>query len=89
MPNQGHWGIFRATVNLFNSLLVQVSTTAARDSVLGDTGRMHISTDDQKVSRDSGSAWVTIIDADPATGVAGLRTLGTGAQQASAGNHTH
>lgn len=32
--------------------------------------------------------WATI-PADPAAGTAGLRTLGAGAQQAAAGNHTH
>lgn len=41
---------------------------------------------------DTGSSWATIgapADADPAGNVPGLRTLGSGAQQAAPGSHSH
>lgn len=50
-------------------------------------------TTDQLLSKNSATnfdtGWSNPPASDPAVGVAGLRTLGTGAQQAAAGNHTH
>lgn len=97
MANQGHWTnttepdskADEGTLNLLNSMLLQSGLDAAKDSTLGDTGRIFIATDTPKFYRDSGVAWVLVIDLDPAAGTAGLRTLGTGAQQAAAGNHVH
>lgn len=90
MANQGHWtNGDQATVNLMNSMLVQEGLDASKDGSFGDTGRMFIATDTYKVYRESGAAWVVIIDTDPAVGAAGLRTLGSGAQQAAPGNHSH
>jgi hypothetical protein len=97
MANQGHWTNSsepssrpdQGTLNLMNSMLVQLATDSSKDGTLGDTGRVFFGSDTKKVYRDSGSAWVVIIETDPATGTAGLRTLGTGSAQAAAGNHTH
>ena len=97
MANQGPWGNTtepssrsdQATVDDMNRMLVQVGVDASKDGTLGDTGRIFIASDTYKVYRDSSSTWVVIIDADPAIGVAGLRTLGTGALQIAAGNHGH
>jgi len=97
MANQGHFTNStepssrsdQATSNSLNSMLCQSGTDASKDSSYGDTGRIFIATDTPKVYRESGSAWVLVIDLDPAVGVAGLRTLGTGSAQAAAGNHTH
>lgn len=90
MANQGLWvANLEGTVNRLNALLCQYDIDANKDSVLGDIGRLFIASDTYEVYRDSGTAWVTVMDLDPAVSVAGLRTLGTGATEAAAGNHTH
>ena len=97
MANQGHFTNStepssrsdQATSNLLNSMLCQAGLDATKDSSYGDTGRIFIATDTQRIYRESGSAWVEVMDDDPAAGTAGLRTLGTGSTQAAAGNHTH
>lgn len=71
---------------------------AARPAA-GQAGRYYHAVDDTTagpngtLARDNGAAWINVMQAptappptDPAANVAGLRTLGTGAQQAAAGN---
>jgi hypothetical protein len=60
----------------------------------GKAGRLYRATDDVTgvIYYDDGSTWQSIGAAaaiDAAAGVGSLRTLGTGATQAAAGNHTH
>ena len=59
----------------------------------GTHGRIYFPSDLPGIAYyDTGSTWVTIgagAPTDPAAGVGGLRTLGAGATQAAAGNHTH
>lgn len=59
----------------------------------GTQGRMYFASDTPTVAYyDTGSTWWTLgagAPADPAAGTPGLRTLGSGATQAAAGNHTH
>ena len=66
-----------------------LSDTLANRPAAGHSGRTYHESDTQKIDRDTGAAWTTIVDADPVAGTAGLRTLGTGATQAAVGNHTH
>ena len=66
-----------------------LSDTLANRPAAGHSGRTYHESDTQKLDRDTGAAWTTIVDADPVAGTAGLRTLGTGATQAAVGNHTH
>ena len=77
-----------ATADKLNSCLLQTGTFAARPAA-GQKGRRYWATDTGQLFRDNGTTWDTIIDKDLAAGSASLRTLGTGATQAAAGNHTH
>jgi hypothetical protein len=97
MANQGHFTNStepssrpdQGTFNLLNSMLLQTGTNSSKDSTLGDTGRVFITSDTYDVYRDNGSSWVVVVETDPAAATAGLRTLGTGSTQAAAGNHSH
>lgn len=65
-------------------------TLAARPAA-GQVGRVYKETDvgSEDVERDNGSAWESFIPVDAAVGVGSMRTLGSGSQQAAAGDHTH
>lgn len=52
----------------------------------GLRGRYYYANDTGVLSRDTGTAWVDVNPADAAAGTASMRTLGTGATQAAAGN---
>lgn len=60
-------------------------------AVAGNTGKLFKATDTgaEDVTRSSGSAWETVAPVNPAVGIGGFRTLGTGALQAAAGDHGH
>lgn len=91
MAIEGLWDSdTEATADNLNASLWQRDAAASKPAA-GQKGRVFVNTDTgaEKVERDTGSAWETILDADAATGTASLRTLGTGSQQAAAGDHTH
>ncbi len=90
MANQGHWqnGDI-ATPDKLNSGQLQKGTTASFDDAFtgmevwdNSTGKVHRAKGD-------GLGWEAVIDVDAPVSTGSLRTLGTGAQQAAAGNHTH
>ena len=66
-----------------------LSDTLANRPAFGEAGRTYHESNTRKVDLDNGSSWATIIDVDAAVGTPSLRTLGTGALQAAAGNHGH
>ena len=76
------------TVNRMNAGLMQQGVEGDKPAA-GYAGRWWFSTDTGLTWRDSGAAWVQVLFNDPAVATVGLRSLGTGAQQAAAGNHTH
>jgi hypothetical protein len=62
-------------------------TIGARNAAgAGNAGFIYYATDTGVLSYSTGSAWVDINPKDAAAGTASLRTLGSGAQQAMAGN---
>lgn len=69
--------------------------TLAGRPVAGKAGRVYKATDaglEGVFYWDTGSVWQIVGAAppsDPVAGTAGLRTLGSGSQQAAPGNHTH
>ncbi len=67
--------------------LLSARPTAASDN----EGQAFYATDTGLLYRSNGSSWDQILLTDPteASGDPGLRTLGSGANQAAAGNHTH
>lgn len=73
----------------YNGLLLQRGTTAARPAASTGEGIGYWNTDDVELQQSDGAAWQTRIDSDAAAGTPSLRSLGSGAQQAAAGNHTH
>ena len=89
MANQGYWTAnLQLTKDRANAMLVQAGTDSAKGDA-GLAGRLYFATDTGAVYRDSGSAWVSLLASDAATGTPSRRTLGTGSTQASTGNHTH
>lgn len=78
-----------------DSVLVGTEGLLASRPAAGDGQTLYKPTDvglENVIYWDDGTAWRTIGAApatDPAAGVGGLRTLGSGALQAAAGNHTH
>jgi hypothetical protein len=64
-------------------VVLEVIQTAWGNNVRGDL--LEISTHDHTTGAAGNGADLV----DPAAGVGGFRTLGTGATQARAGNHTH
>lgn len=52
-------------------------------------GREFVSTDDFERFLDDGGVWTLAMEVDGAANKGCLRTLGTGALQIAAGNHTH
>tara|TARA_R110000824_G_scaffold17485_3_gene70849 strand:+ start:217 stop:867 length:651 start_codon:yes stop_codon:yes gene_type:complete len=52
-------------------------------------GRIFLDTTNMVLYRDNGSSWVSIFNADAASAVGSLRTLGTNATEGAAGIHTH
>jgi len=88
---EGHWVAGdEATADKLNASLWQRGLAANRPAA-GQKGRIYVSTDvgGEKVERDTGTGWESILTVDNAVDVPSLRTLGTGALQAAAGNHTH
>tara|TARA_R100000656_G_C3927251_1_gene124069 strand:- start:174 stop:821 length:648 start_codon:yes stop_codon:yes gene_type:complete len=90
--NSGFWedGL-EGTADRLNASLLQRDTLANRPTA-GQEGRLFVASDGNNAGlmyRDSGTAWVQVLLSDQATSVASLRTLGTGAAQAAAGDHTH
>lgn len=91
---------FRTDLRALNAALESLGcvygegTLAARPAA-GAHGRFYKPSDagyESIVCYDDGSVWRDIgtpAPTDPAAGTPGLRTLGSGATQAAAGNHTH
>lgn len=81
------------TKDILNSLMLQAGNgvPATVVSAAGDLGRAYIDTNATAVTLyyDNGASWVAQISTDPGAGTGGFRTLGTGAAQAAAGDHTH
>ena len=90
--NSGFWeNGLEATADRLNASLLQRDTLANRPTA-GQAGRLFVASDGNNAGlmyRDTGSAWVQVTLSDQATSVPSLRTLGTGATQSAAGNHTH
>ena len=87
MANQGYWtAATQLTETNANATLIQTGTDASKGDA-GLEGRLFFTTDDGKIYRDSGSAWVEVVTRDGATTVPSVRTLGTGSTQAAAGDH--
>jgi len=77
------------TPNLMNSSYLQFGTAASRPAQ-GNKGVLFYATDTDVLSYDDGAAWQTVLFViDAAAGTGSLRTIGTGALQAAAGNHPH
>ena len=55
----------------------------------GGEERFYISTDERAWYRDNGSSWELMFGADALAGDSSQRSLGTGTQEAAAGDHTH
>jgi len=89
MPNAGPWvDKERITFLKLNNGFCQRGTDGARPTASVD-GRLYVSTTDEELSRDNGSSWSNLWDVDDVVGNATIRTLGSGTQQAAAGNHGH
>ena len=90
--NNGFWvdGLV-GTADRLNACLAQYDTLANRP-VHGQEGRLYICSDGTnagRMFRDTGGAWTEVLLADGATSLGTLRSIGTGATQAAAGDHTH
>src|SRR3989304_222821 len=70
-----------------NQALLQQAAFASRPAA-GNTGALFYATDTGRLYRDNGSSWDQVLLEDHAT-LPALHTIGTGATQAAAGNHTH
>lgn len=89
MPNQGFWADgLPGTADRLNAGTLQYGATASRPAA-GQTGRRWWDTTLKRLERDNGATWDIIFETDPAAATPGLRTLGTGAAQAAAGDHSH
>jgi len=90
--NSGFWEAgLEGNTDRLNACLIQLGLLSARPSP-GQQGRIYILTDSGLEGRsyvDDGSAWQERISVNPVAATAGLRTLGTGATQAAAGDHVH
>jgi hypothetical protein len=90
MPTyDGFWtdGLEGSTNNL-NAMTTQFGAASARPAH-GKKGVRYFATDTLAYTLDDGTQWLDISAIDGAAGVASRRTLGTGATQGAAGNHTH
>ncbi len=88
MGNEGLWSAgLEGTVERLNAMFLQKGGEADFD--VTQTGLTFFETATGKVKRSNGATWDVMVEVDPAAASAGLRTLGTGASQASAGDHTH
>ena len=89
MANQGFWTAnLEATTDNLDGLLLQYLVAASRPAA-SQVGRDFIASDTKVYSRDNGAGWDTVIDVDAVVATPSFRTLGTGAQQAAAGDHGH
>jgi len=91
MANQGFWADadgLEGTADRLNAGMLQYDIAANRPAA-GQTGRLFWDTTNNRLERDNGATWDIIFSSDPAAATAGLRTIGTSAVQASAGNHVH
>ena len=86
--NQGYFTVVETGADLLNGSLAQRDTAGNR-LASAQEGKMFWDTTNERLERDNGAGWDIVVDNDPAVGVAGPRTLGGGAQQIAAGNHTH
>ena len=88
MPNQGHFtaGVERIA-HLLNTTALQKGATAGFLNIF--TGMLVWDSSTLKFHRSNGSGFDVVVDVDTAVATASLRTLGTGALQISAGNHSH
>lgn len=74
----------------WNKLLLQSGNTASVPSPdVNNLGMIYADTTRSELLMDMGGGWRTIFYADQSTTGGELRTLGAGAKQAAAGNHTH
>jgi len=92
MSIEGFWADMTiVTADNLNACLLQTGSGAPAGVVgaAGQQGRYYYDTTNYRMYWDNGSSWNLLLNSDPAVATAGLRTLGTGAQQAAAGNHTH
>ena len=88
MANSGFWTAgLEGTVDNLNATLFQKGAEADFD--VTKTGLTFLETASGKIKRSNGTSWDVVVDVDPTAGAGGLRTLGVGAQQAAAGDHTH
>jgi hypothetical protein len=84
----GFWSAgLEGTVDRMNETLLQSGVES--DFAVAKTGLTFYDTGTKTIKRSNGTAWVEVVDGDGAVGTPSLRTLGTGAAQAAAGNHTH
>tara|TARA_R110000824_G_scaffold17485_3_gene70850 strand:+ start:867 stop:1496 length:630 start_codon:yes stop_codon:yes gene_type:complete len=74
------------TADMLNASLIQ--TSAGTPTGAGQLGRFNYDTTNNILYYDDGSAWVVVIGANSAV-TPMLRSLGSGAFQGAAGNHTH
>jgi hypothetical protein len=87
----GFWVVTaEATFEALNTSLLQFAAIGSRMAA-SKRGVEFIATDvgGEDLSYDTGSGWVDIEGSDAAAGDASKRTLGSGATQVAAGNHTH
>lgn len=78
--------LFDAAMDVIDSIIA-TALTGVRPAA-GIFGRFHMA-GSGVLSFDDGVAWTDLNPADALAGIASLRTLGVGAQQAAAGNHSH
>lgn len=79
-------------VGNLNAILLQTGTTADRPATVY-LGMAYWNTTTNALQRNldtfPGGVYDTLISTDDVVGTGSLRTLGTGARQAAAGNHSH
>lgn len=89
MVYQGDWSSGdEGTPDNMNSLTIQRDVIGSRPAT-AKAGVLFYATDENKLYRDNGAGWDEIDLSDLAVGVGSKRTLGAGATQAAAGNHSH
>jgi len=102
MPNEGPFSgsptPTRITAEQLNAAYLQKGLKASRPVSNNDNkGGLYWATDTNEILRSNGTGtggdlsdgWDIAVKVDAVAATASLRTLGTGATQASAGNHTH
>lgn len=87
MAIAGHFKRIPPIVRWLNSTLLQKGTTATFRAKF--TGLFVWDDADNKAYYSNGTTYETVLDVDAVAATPSLRTLGTGSQQASAGNHSH